>query len=264
MVRDNHIEHFKLDGLALSCPETGHGHEPGELGNEAIVEHLTSALDAVYEAAPHVWLEATFTGYCPSPWWLMHVNSVITAYGDDAPHGEVPALPYRESYTSARDFYNLVGSTLVPVPAAAAEVLGIVHQTQEPFINDAVMVLMRGHEFLPTYINPAHMSQYNWQQLARLLDWSRANKGALSHTTPLLPTSWAGGVPGFDAVMPRQPYGYAHVGGQSGLIALRNPFIAPASYTLALDERIGVHPAAAGLRLVSLYPENRCYGGQKK
>ena len=59
-------------------------------------------------ANSEVWLEATYSAYA-SPWWLFQVNSVIGSFGDDSPHGRVPCPAYRESYTTARDYYNLQG-----------------------------------------------------------------------------------------------------------------------------------------------------------
>ena len=92
----------------------------------------------------------------PSPWWLFYVNSVIGSFGDDAPYGRVPAPVYRESYTTARDYYNLQGAALSVLPIAASEVLGIVHQTPDPPLNDGVMTVFRGHAFLPMYLNPRY------------------------------------------------------------------------------------------------------------
>jgi hypothetical protein len=46
-----------------------------------------------------------------------------------------------------------------------------------------------------------------------------------------------------DAVMPREPYGYAHWSGGRGLVCLRNPWIVPQSYAFRIDEL--VIPSAA-------------------
>ncbi len=82
-------------------------------------------------------------GWNPSPWWLFYVNSVIGTYGDDAPHGRVPSPVYWESYTTGRDYFNLQGAALLPIPIVAQEVLGITHQTQDRFYNDAVTTVMQ-------------------------------------------------------------------------------------------------------------------------
>jgi hypothetical protein len=262
MVKRYGIRHVKLDGYLLECPAADHGHEPGPLSSEAVADGIIAVADAVRKAAPDVWLEPTCFGWNPSPWWLFHFNSVIGCYGDDAPWGRVPAPVYRESYTTARDYFNLQGARWNPAPIAAEEVLGIVHQTPEPFLNDAVMTVMRGHMFLPIYLNPAYMSEARWRDLSALLAWAREKEPVLADTEPLLPAAWSkGNCPRFtaDAVMPREPYGYAHWRGDEGLIAIRNPWIAPATYRLRLNSPSASLSTKTRLSVVSIYPEVRVY-----
>lgn len=257
------VRQFKFDASCLICPETDHGHEPGELSAEAIADGLISAFDAIHDLQPDAWMEATCFTINPSPWWLFHVNSVLGAYGDDAPHGRVPCPIYRESYTTARDYFNLQGAERITVPIVAQDVLGILHQTEDPFVNDALTSIMRGHMFLPLYINPRDMNPARWKMLAELLTWARANSDILQETLPLLPASWQNGkTPMFtnDGVMPREAYGYAHGNGERSLILLRNPWIAETTYSLTLDDSCGLSPGSTGLSVVSLYPEVRLYG----
>ena len=256
------IRHVKLDGYYLECPESGHGHAPGALSAEAVAEGGIAAFEAVRLVQPEVWLESTCFGWNPSPWWLFHVNSVIGTFGDDAPRGRVPAPIYRESYTTGRDYYNLQGAARMPVPIVAQEVLGVIHQTPDPFMNDAVITALRGHAFLPLYLNPAYFDEARWKALAGFLRWSRHNAPLLEETTPILPAAWRDGkVPHFsnEEVMPREPYGYAHWKQGRGLVALRNPWIAPQTTALRLDEGLGVERGAKKLEVVSLYPEPRLY-----
>ncbi|UCH36356.1 MAG: hypothetical protein JSV65_08385, partial [Armatimonadota bacterium] len=263
MVRQYGIRHIKLDGYLFECPATDHGHEAGALSSEPIADGIIAVAQAVRRAAPDIWLEPTCFGWNPSPWWLFHFNSVIGTYGDDAPWGRVPAPVYRDSYTTARDYFNLQGAFWNPVPIAAQEVLGIVHQTREPFLNDSVMTVMRGHMFLPVYLNPAHMSGPRWRDFAALLTWARKNASRLRHTEPLLPASWLNGkCPQFtpDAPRPREPYGYAHWKDGRALIALRNPWIAPQTFALELPRTPAAPARHASLSVISLYPEPRVYG----
>jgi hypothetical protein len=261
------IHHLKLDGYAAECSQPGHGHEPGDLSAEPIAEGIIAAMEAARGANPNVWLETTCFGWHASPWWLFHANSVLGDYGDDAPFGRCPAPVYRESYTTARDFFNLQGAYLLPTPVVAQEVLGIIHQSPEPFLNDAVMTVMRGHAFLPLYVNPKFMNDARWNALAGLLRWARNHSDLLEETVPLLPASWQQGrLPRFtdEAVMPREPYGYAHIKNDAGLIVLRNPWFAPQSYALKLDRQLGFSAAAKDLSAQSVYPEPRRYGQRLK
>jgi hypothetical protein len=258
------IKQYKIDGYNLNCPESSHGHEPNELSAEAMAQGGINVFQAIHAVSPQAWLEATCFAWNPSPWWLFYVNSVTSPYGDDAPTGRVPCPIYRESYTTARDFYNLQGAALLPIPTNAQEILGLVHQTPEPFLNDGVMTVMRGHGFLPLYIKPTYMNTERWSSLAKLLTWARNNSGTiLANTYTLFPESWKDGkTPQLthNGVMPREIYGYAHSVNNKCLIVLRNPWIQPLTYTLKLNESIGFDLQAAGLSAVSIYPENRVYG----
>ena len=261
------VRQIKLDGYSFNCPAANHGHEPGALSSEAVAEGMISVMQAVRKACPEVWLEPTCFGPNPSPWWLFHANSVTGFFGDDAPYGRVPSPVYRESYTSARDYFNLQGCALLSLPVSGQDTLGIVHQSPEPFTNDAVMCVMRGDMFLPVYVNPRFMNDARWKSLAAIMNWARKNARALSDTQPLLPESWrTSGVPSFsyDGEMPREPYGYAHWGKNRGLVALRNPWIVPRKFSLKLDEAAGFSPSAKGISAVSLYPEARLYAKNLK
>ena len=262
MISKYGIRHVKLDGIWLTCDTPGHGHEIGQRSSEKIAEGFISACEGMRKAASDVWLEPTCFGYNPSPWWLFYVNSLIGTFGDDSPMGRVPCPVYRESYTTARDYFNLQGASLLPFPIAAQEVLGIVHQSNEPFMNDAVTSILRGHMFQPVYMNPKYMNDARWKSFAELLKWAEKNSGILQSTRPLLPTTWLKRkTPHFTdgATMPREPYGFAHCNGSKGLIMLRNPWVAKASYTVKLDKSIGLSPGSRSLSGVSIYPEARFY-----
>ena len=249
------IRQVKLDGYYLGDDTF----EAGPHSSESTAAGGIAAFEAVRAVAPDVWFEATFDANA-SPWWLFYLNSVIGGFGDDSPYGRVPCPVYRESYTTARDYYNLQSADRLFSPVPAQEILGIIHQSNDPFMNDAVMCLLRGNAFVSLYINPKHMNEARWKRLAETLRWARANEDTLvnAHTVPLRPDAWLrDGIPwqSHDAPMPRTPYGYAHWTDSGGLIALRNPWAAPQSYRLALPEGAG-----AGLDLISLYPEPRVYG----
>ncbi|MCD9020625.1 alpha-galactosidase [Cohnella silvisoli] len=260
LVQDYPIRQIKFDGCMLECSEQDHDHEVDTYSTEKIALGIIDIFQSIRQTVPGVWMETTCFGWNPSPWWLWYVNSVLGNHGDDVPFGRVPAPVYRESYTSARDFFNLQGTAGSLIPPACQEVLGIVHQTPDCFMNDAVMTVMRGHLFLPLYLNPKFMSDTRWEKFAGFLKWARAKADLLKHTMLLLPASWSeGAVPDFtnEAVMPREPYGYAHWGEGEGLAALRNPWIEPAVYRMRIPEDA---QKRGKLRVISVYPEERLYG----
>jgi hypothetical protein len=262
-----HANHVFLDGYLFDCPETDHGHEPGVLSAEPICDGLLDILAALRQAVPDVWLAATCFKWNASPWWCFHVNSVLGCYGDDAPYGRVPSPIYRESYTSARDFFNLQGAHWLSMPIAAQESFGIIHQSDYPLLNDAVTDILRGNMEQHCAINPAHMNDLRWKQFALLVKWARQNAEILQTTEPLLPRSWQDGkCPKLtdDARMPREPYGYAHWREDRGIVMLRNPWIEPQTYPVRLAVNSYAASGGAGLTAVSIYPEARVYGTDLK
>jgi hypothetical protein len=262
MVKKYGIKQLKFDGYLFFCPESDHGHEPGYLSIEPTAEALIETCRQIHNASPDTWIETTCMGWNPSPWWLFYANSVLGTHGDDSPAGRVPSPVFRESYTSARDFYNIQGATHLMTPIPAQEVLGIIHQTPESFTNDAVTTIMRGHLFLPLYLNPAFMDGNRWKMISDIISWGRNNASILQNTKILLPESWKNGnVPRFkeDAVMPREPYGYSHFIKNKGLIEIRNPWIKNCEYNLKIDSSTGFSKQVRNLNIVSIYPEVRIY-----
>ena len=168
MVSKYKIKQLKFDGFiftptpALLCNESDHGHEPGYLSIEPTAEALIETCRQIHTVSPDTWIETTCMGGDPSPWWLFYVNSVIGTFGGDYPEGRIPCPVYRESYTSSRDYFNIQGATYGLAPIFSQEMLGVAHQTMEPFLNDAVTAIMRGNSFLPLYIKPG---LYGWNTL---------------------------------------------------------------------------------------------------
>jgi hypothetical protein len=267
MVSRYKANHVFLDGYLFDCPAADHGHEPGILSAEPVADGLIDILAALRKASPDVWLAATCFTWNASPWWCFYVNSVIGCYGDDSPYGRVPSPVYRESYTTARDYFNLQGAYWLSSPIAAQESFGIIQQSDYPLWNDAVTGILRGNMEQHCAINPAYMNDLRWRQFASLVTWARRNVGILQTTEPLLPRSWQGGKcprVSNDARMPREPYGYAHWQNDRGFVLLRNPWIEPQTYSVRLGGSPHVASDSAGVSAVSVYPEARVYGRKLK
>lgn len=261
----NQLGQMKFDGYGMQCPATNHGHLPDELSRERIAEGVIDIFSSLRQAQPDLWLEPTCFGADGSPWWLRYSDSVTGLFGDDAPPGVIPAPIYRESYTTSRDFFNL-HSVLYPMPIAAQEVLGIVHQSSDPFFNDAVVTVLRGHQFISLYLNPKYLQAADYKFLAELMTWARANQELLSRTRIILPREWQEkGVTPIEtdlykmAAMPRQTYGYAHWNKGAGLLCLRNPWIAMDEASIQLDEKtIGATEHFSGYAAYQVYPYPAC------
>ena len=274
MVKNYEIKQLKFDGFifttnpALLCNELDHGHEPGYLSIEPTAEALIETCRQIHEVSPDTWIETTCMGGDPSPWWLFYANSVIGTFGSDYPEGRIPCPVYRESYTTSRDYFNIQGATYGMAPVSAQEVLGVAHQTMEPFSNDAVTAIMRGNLFLPLYINPVFMDGNRWKMMADMITWAKNNASVIQYTKVLLPESWQNGkVPRFKqdpSSMPREPYGYAHCTDDRALVELRNPWIKKCEYLLKIDRSMGFPENVKKLSIVSIYPEVRIYAKELK
>ncbi len=256
------LGHVKFDGYVETCNDTNHGHQPGLMSAEPIAEGIIDVFLTLHVMKhDSIWMEPTCFGFDPSPWWVMYCNSVIGCFGADSPYGQSPCPNYRESYTTARDNYNLKGDAHIQIPIAAIDDLGIDHQTEEPFQNDAVTTVLRGNQFLPLYVNPSFMSPRRWEFLAALLKWARRNTRVLSETKPIYPASWKGGelAPWVfsSSVFPREPYGYAHWKGDKGLLCLRNPWIDSVTLSLSPSKDMGAQNGLEDLTVSLIYPETR-------
>ncbi len=274
MVSKYEIKQLKFDGFiftptpTLLCKELDHGHQPGYLSIEPNAEAFVETCRQIHHVSPDTWIETTCMGGDPSPWWLFYVNSVIGTFGGDYPEGRIPCPVYRESYTSARDYFNIQGATYGLAPIFAQEMLGVAHQTMDSFSNDAVTAIMRGNSFLPFYINPVYMDGTRWKMMAELITWTKNNTSIFQNTKVLLPESWQNGkVPRFKqdaSEMPREAYGYAHCTNDRALIELRNPWIKNSEYRLKLDNSTGFSENIKNLSIISLYPEVRIYAQNLK
>lgn len=261
------IRQFKFDTGRLSCPESNHGHEPGILAAEPLAEAMISIFTAIRKASHDVYLESNAFGAYQSPWWLFYEDALLSNLGADAPYGYIPCPSYMESYTTARDYYNLDGDVKNVMPIQDLHVCGMVHQTPEPFMNDAVITIMRGTVFLPIYYNPRYMNDSRWKTLASMMKWVKKNQDVILKTKIMLPKSTAdGSAKSFpvESPVPREPYGYAHWKGNKGLIGIRNPWIKPIEHTIILDDKIGIPQGVEGLSVISLYPQVRLYAENLK
>ena len=186
-------------------------------------------------------------------------------FGDDTVWGRVPAPIYRESHVTARDHHNLQGIYHNPLPIARTDVFGSLSCNDPGCVaNDAVVTWLRGTMHVSVDLDPALLDAGGWTTIADGITWMCRNARLLKNTQALLPAAWQNGrVPKLDyyyTPAPREPYGYAHFDAESGLVLLRNPWIAHQVYALKLTAGCGLAPTAAGLSAVSLYPENRLYG----
>ncbi len=265
-VHEYGVEVLRGDGLYLTCTATDHGHvgdgsAQATFGTGTIehaAENYISVLEAAIEANPNIVINSinTFGTANPSPWWMQWVTATNANMGNDSPKGRIPAPDYRDSYTSARDFFSLQGLCNYDIPAEMQEVFGLLQQTPSDFTDDFVSVLFRGHFFLDLYVNHNFMSDARYERLADMINWARANEDILlNNTQAIYQESWnlTNAYPlNHSTQLWREPYGFAH----GKLVMLRNPWIEKAEKTIDVPVAEG---ESGSFDVISLYPEVRVY-----
>lgn len=226
-VVDYEITRLKLDGF-LPC----HGFSAEEGARFREIREYVSQGRALRQ-------EANFGPYGPG---VVAPQGWVYVSAGDYPSGILPALSYKEAYTTTRDqAWHSYGQLAVPFAWMAQ--FGVMIQTDEDWQNDAVVNLLRGTSLISWYVDPAVMQPSDWSYVASLLRWSRRNAPQLLADTILI-----GGMPKSGGA-----YGYAHGGGNDAYVLLRNPTIDEQTIDVTASAAIGL--SAAGSYFISIiYP----------
>ena len=213
MMQKYGVNHFKFDG-------TGNVDSvfPGSAFDSdfSAMIHLIGELRA---AKPDLFVNLT-TGTWPSPFWLMHADSIWRGGEDDATAG---VGTYRERWITYRDaetYRNVV--QMGPLyPLNSLMLHGIIYAQhhrdldKDPgndFRNEIRSYFATGTQLEEMYITASLLSEQNWDDLAEAAKWSRSNAEVLKDT------HWVGGDPAWLEV-----YGWAAWTPKKGILVLRNP-----------------------------------------
>lgn len=178
--------------------------------------HLIGELRA---AKPDLFVNLT-TGTWPSPFWLMHADSIWRGGEDDSTAG---VGTYRErwiTYRDAQTYKNVVqmgplyplNSLMLHGMIFARDHKDLDKDPGNDFRNEIRSYFGTGTQLQEMYITPSLLSQQNWDDLAEAEKWSRSNAAVLKDT------HWVGGDPAWLEV-----YGWAAWTPQKGILVLRNP-----------------------------------------
>jgi hypothetical protein len=216
LIKENQLGQVKYDGFIAREKQARDHLLPGEDSVEPLAECSLELLEASREANSNLFAEPTYLNSWAnyiSPWIIKYANSVWGNSGGDCPAGVGPAPDYRESQTTAREYFIFSSLHEVWLPQNALQYFDIVHCDEAGgFPNHAAMAFGRGRFFVSTYINPKFMTDADWQIYAGLLKWARRNQEVLQNTVMLTSRVELG-----------EPYAYAHWSGVRGVIAVRNP-----------------------------------------
>jgi len=248
------VAYFKLDGFQFVASGPGLGTPPGIYSRRAVLRTVARLAAAVRGANPDMFLNIT-SGTWLSPWWLLFADQIWMS-GEDYGEADVPSISTRDSSITYRDLvlHEDFAKNAFWFPLANLMTHGILKGTidvgdigkGEPlskFADEVAFYLARGVTMHELYISPDALSEGEWRVLADALRWARGRFDVLRRT------EMVGGDPGL-----REPYGYVHFRGREGIVAVRNPDVAPAELQVLLDPAAGLDPFASGLVLERVYP----------
>ena len=207
------INQFKFDGLGVD------GNEDAGAGLRDF-EAMLKLIAELRSLKPDIYINQT-TGTWPSPFWLLHADSIWRG-GED--HSFVKGTgPERERWISYKDndvHDKVVGrSGLYPLNSLmlhgiifAKHAHGLNHDTNNVLKSEIRAFFGNGTQLQEMYITPSLMTPENWDTLAQAAKWSRENAGTL------VDTHWVGGAPADGQV-----YGWAAWSPKKGILTLRNP-----------------------------------------
>jgi hypothetical protein len=219
------INQFKFDGIGVEGTDsTG--------ATRRDFEAMLKLIAELRSLKPDIYINQT-TGTWPSPFWLLHADSIWRG-GDD--HDFVKGTaPERERWISYKDndvHEEVVGrSELYPLNSLmlhgiiyAKKAHGLNYDTNNILKSEIRAFFGNGTQLQEMYITPSLMTSENWDTLAEAAKWSRAN------AQTLVDTHWIGGAP-----IKGQVYGWAAWSPAKGILTLRNPS--------AQDAEINIDPA---------------------
>ena len=235
MVRTYGVNQFKFDG-------TGNANSvfPSSVYDsdfDAAI-HLIAELRAT---KPDLFINLT-TGTWPSPFWLLHSDSIWRGGEDDDFAGvgtdRERWITYRDANTYARIVQN---GPLFPLNSLMLH--GMIYarfrkrldvDPGNDFRNEIRSYFGTGTQLQEMYITPSLLNEGNWNDLAEAAKWSRANAGVLKDT------HWVGGDPAW-----LQVYGWASWTPVKAILVLRNPSGHKQTVSLRLQDALELPPGSA-------------------
>lgn len=213
VVKKYGINQFKFDGIGVD------GNDDSGAGLRDF-EAMLKLIAELRSLKPDLYINQT-TGTWPSPFWLLHADSIWRG-GED--HSFVEGKdPERQRWISYKDndvHDEVVGrSDLYPLNSLmlhgiiyAKQAHGLNYDTNNILKSEIRAFFGNGTQLQEMYITPSLMSAENWDALAEAAKWSRTN------AETLVDTHWVGGAPA-----ERQIYGWASWSPKKGILTLRNP-----------------------------------------
>lgn len=243
------INYWKLDGMLLE-PSTNSSNAHTTTDKLCTIsetyERWTDMFETMRENRPDLWIN--MTSYAnPSPWHVQWVNSVWMQNTGDTGYSNKFNSSHEEQMLTFRDgdyyefftnnqwqlpnkyFYNhdpVYAKTAHNVPGGPGRQI---EYTTDELRNHLYMLGTRGTAFWEYYYSPSMFDDEKWQVNAEAANWIEDNFDILQKSKMF------GGDPENGDV-----YGYSCWNGNQGIVSIRNPKNVEQTYTLKLDEKVGV------------------------
>jgi hypothetical protein len=235
MIQTYGVNQFKFDGT---------GNVDSVFPGSRFDSDFSAMIDLIGElraAKPDLFVNLT-TGTWPSPFWVMHADSIWRGGEDDSTAG---VGTYRERWITYRDAdtYQRVVQTGPLYPLNSLMLHGLIYAREHKdlnkdqgndFRNEARSYFGTGTQLQEMYITPSLLSEQNWDDLAEAAKWSRANADVLKDS------HWVGGDPAW-----LEAYGWASWTPKKGILVLRNPSNHEQVIRLRLADALELPPDAA-------------------
>lgn len=243
------INYWKLDGMLLE-PSTNSANAHTTTDKLCTIsetyERWTDMFETMRKNRPDLWIN--MTSYAnPSPWHVQWVNSVWMQNTGDTGYSNKFNSSHEEQMLTFRDgdyyefftnnqwqlpnkyFYNhdpVYAKTAHNVPGGPGRQI---EYTTDELRNHLYMLGTRGTAFWEYYYSPSMFDDEKWQVNAEAANWIEDNFDILQKSKMF------GGDPENGDV-----YGYSCWNGNQGIVSIRNPKNVEQTYTLKLDEKVGV------------------------
>ncbi len=256
MMHDYGVNYFKFDGIGDFAKSDG----PGKYAPD--MEALLRLIDDLRKVRADVFINTT-AGTWPSPFWLMHSDSVFRG-GDDVGWRGVGTnrqrwLSYRDGVgyrirTARGPLYPLnslkfqsvicarLDSTISQSGLRGTRLDGVPPLGREPkdLIDDIRMAAGSGTQIQEFFITPSMIAPEVWDVLAETLAWMHRNADVLVDSHGIGGDPWS-----------VEAYGYAAWSPRMGILTLRNPSDQPAKLTVDLQHAFELPPTAPSRYILS-------------
>ncbi len=252
------INYFKLDGFAQRpCKCKKHDHLTGGPDNAYFYTDIWERWINSFEkfalsGGSDFWINLTCYAW-PSPWFLQWVNSlwiqISLDHGFTGKKGEVSdkdrMLSYRDEvycdFSRARQFQFPQRALYNHDPVYGKEAK--VSMTDDEFREYLFTMATRGTQFWELYYSHSMMNEAKWRINYSCMRFIEENIDIIANSVIF------GGRPSKSEV-----YGFSCFGDNEGIVSLRNSAAKEQSYTLKLDELIGVKKSFSSGEMYMVLP----------